>query len=57
MEAVKPSGGRSWPAMRIRNQVMAGFPHLYYPSLPEFARRFGEACRRYGRLEHEKKEE
>ena len=57
MEAVKPSGGRSWPAMRIRNQVMAGFPHLYYPSLPEFAWRFGEACRRYGRLEHEKKEE
>ena len=32
MRAKKPVGNRSWPCMRIKNQVMAGFPHLFYPS-------------------------
>ena len=48
MEARKPLGGKKWPAMRIKHQVTAGFPHLYYPSLPEFAERFARACMEYG---------
>ena len=48
MEAKKPLGGKKWPAMRIKHQVTAGFPHLYYPSLPEFAERFARACMEYG---------
>ena len=32
MRAKKPVGNRSWPCIRIKNQVMAGFPHLFYPS-------------------------
>ena len=47
MRAVKPTGRRSWPAMREKKRVLAGFPHLYYPSCPEFVRRFGEQCRQY----------
>ena len=47
MEARKPLGGRKWPAMRMDHQVMAGFPHLYYPSLPEFAEGFARACMEY----------
>lgn len=34
MRAVKPVGKRTWPCMRVCGQVMAGFPHLYYPSAP-----------------------
>lgn len=48
MEAKKPLGGKKWPAMRVKYQVTAGFPHLYYPSLPEFAERFARACMEYG---------
>ena len=48
MEARKPLGGKKWPAMRVKHQVTAGFPHLYYPSLPEFAERFARACMEYG---------
>ena len=47
MKAAKPVGERDWPAIRIQKQVMAGFPHLYYPSCPAFAERFAGACRRY----------
>ncbi|MBS5283330.1 MAG: cobyrinate a,c-diamide synthase [Clostridiales bacterium] len=49
MEAVKPSGGRNWPCIRTRRRVMAGFPHLYYPSCPGFAERFAAWCRAYGK--------
>lgn len=47
MEAKKPDGRRSWACMQAKNRVLAGFPHLYYPSCPEFAARFVEACRIY----------
>lgn len=47
MTAKKPVGGKCWPAMRVRDRVLAGFPHLYYRSMPEFARRFAAACREY----------
>lgn len=47
MQAVKPIGGRSWPCIRTKYAVMAGFPHLYYPSCQEFAARFAAACRNW----------
>ena len=47
MTAKKPVGNRSWPCMRIKKQVMAGFPHLFYPSFPDFAFRFAKACAEY----------
>lgn len=47
MEASKPVGNRSWPCIQTKKQVMAGFPHLYYPSCPAFASRFAEACLEY----------
>lgn len=47
MRAAKPVGGRSWPCIRTYKRVMAGFPHLYYPSCPQLAGRFGEACRAF----------
>ena len=40
--------GRSWPCMRTEKQVMAGFPHLYYPSCPGLVRRFAGQCVEYG---------
>lgn len=47
MTAVKPKGGRSWPCMRTVKRVMAGFPHLYYPSCPELVQRFAGQCVEY----------
>lgn len=49
MRADKPTGNRFWPAMRVKNAVLAGFPHLYYPSEPELVRRFSRACARWRR--------
>ena len=56
MRAKKPVGNRSWHCMRIKNQVMAGFPHLFYPSCPAFAVRFAKACVRYKRKRDEAEE-
>ncbi len=42
--AVKPSGKRSWPCMHVYKNTVAGFPHLYYPSKPEFAAEFMRKC-------------
>lgn len=60
-EAKKPSGNRSWrcmcqgPAVKRRNGgtiAMAaqiwGFPHLYYPSNPDFAAGWLAACEAFG---------
>ncbi len=49
MEAGKPTGRRNWPCMRQENRILAGFPHLYYPSFPELPKRFVEQCRLYQR--------
>ncbi len=32
----KPAGGRKWRGIQAKNNVFAGFVHLYYPSCPEF---------------------
>lgn len=52
MTAVKPNGGRYWSCMRTVKRVMAGFPHLYYPSCPELVQSFAGQCVIYGK-EHE----
>ena len=49
MTAVKPNGGRYWSCMRTVKRVMAGFPHLYYPSCPELVQSFAGQCVVYGK--------
>lgn len=43
--AVKPDGKRSWECMHLEENLVAGYPHLYYPSCKNFAERFVEKCR------------
>lgn len=43
--AVKPDGKRKWECMHMGENLVAGYPHLYYPSCKEFAERFVEKCR------------
>ncbi len=38
--AVKPGTGRSWECMHAGRTILAGYPHLYYPSCPELIGRF-----------------
>ena len=57
MRAVKPNGGRYWPCMRTAKRVMAGFPHLYYPSCPELVQRFAGQCVEYGKEHGEEHDE
>jgi cobyrinic acid a,c-diamide synthase len=45
--AVKPGSGRSWDCMVEENGIIAGFPHLYYYSNPEFVRQFLQHCAAY----------
>lgn len=47
MEAKKPGGGKSWDCIHGTENLLAGFPHFYYPSNPELPRRFTEACRKF----------
>lgn len=45
--AVKPITGRSYPCIMTGENYWMGFPHLYYPSNPEFARSFVEKALQY----------
>lgn len=45
--AVKPVTGKTYPCMIIDETHWMGFPHLYYPSNPAFAKSFVEKARRY----------
>lgn len=45
--AVKPVTGRSFPCIMAGENYWMGFPHLYYPSNPEFARSFVEKTSQY----------
>lgn len=47
--AVKPDGKRKWNCIHMRENLFAGYPHLYLPSIPEFARRFVGRCREWER--------
>ena len=40
--AVKPGTGRSWDCMHAGKTLLAGYPHLYYPSCPELIERLKE---------------
>ena len=46
MKAVKPGGKRSWDCIHADGGLLAGFPHLYYPSNPSAAVRWLELCRK-----------
>ncbi len=41
-KAVKPSDTRSWDCMYVTDGMLAGFPHLYYRSNPDWIGRFLE---------------
>ena len=45
MQARKPGRDVSWDCVLTRDNIMAGFPHFYYPSNPSLPKRFLEACR------------
>ena len=45
-KAKKPSGGE-YDCMHIRDNMVAGFPHLYYYSNPDVPHRFLEKCASY----------
>lgn len=47
MEARKPAGNRSWNCVHAQENLLAGFPHFYYPSNPVFPKRFLEVCKRF----------
>ena len=47
--AYKPATGRSYPCIHVGENHWYGFPHLYYPSCPEFAKRFVENAKKYSK--------
>ena len=47
--AWKPDRKRSWDCMVVQGNIMAGFPHLYYRSDPDFAAAFVEKCRQFSK--------
>lgn len=52
--ALKPVTGRTYSCMIENEKLFCGFPHLYYPSNPAFAKSFVEKAGRYKReLEQE----
>ena len=44
LSAEKPNGGRRWDCTHIQGNLMAGFPHLFYESDPQFIVRFLRRC-------------
>ncbi|MBQ7446570.1 MAG: cobyrinate a,c-diamide synthase [Eubacterium sp.] len=47
-QAKKPTGKREWDCMIATETMLAGFPHLYYPSNPEVAERFLDRAVQFG---------
>ena len=45
--AYKPTTGRNYPCIHVGENHWYGFPHLYYPSCPEFAERFVEKAKKF----------
>ncbi len=43
--AYKPTTGRNYPCIHVGENHWYGFPHIYYPSCPEFAERFVEKAK------------
>ena len=48
LKAQKPASTRAWEAGHHTASLYAGFPHLYLPGSPDVARRFVQACARWG---------
>lgn len=46
--AKKPTGARQWNCIHKINGSYIGFPHLYYPSNPDFVKNFVEVMKKYG---------
>ena len=44
--AKKPGSDRQWQTLHVTNHSVAGFPHLYYQSKPDFVRWFLEQCKK-----------
>lgn len=44
LTATKPVSGKGWVCAHGKDQLLAGFPHLFYYSNPELACRFLQAC-------------
>ena len=42
--AEKPLGGKSWECIVAREDLIAGFPHFYYPAVPALPKAFLERC-------------
>ena len=49
MTARKPVGSRSWKCMHQSENIMVGFPHLYYYGNPKVPAAFLAKCEAYGR--------
>ena len=47
--AIKPDGKRKWECIHMKGNLFAGYPHLYLPSMPEFAGRFVDRCKKWMR--------
>ena len=45
--ALRPNGETSWNCMTCKGNILAGFPHLYYPAIPQLPARFAQACAQY----------
>ena len=43
--ATKPLSKKSWDCLIFTENMLAGFPHLYYPSNPEIVRWFIDSCK------------
>lgn len=47
LAAKKPVGGKEWQTSHVSRQLLAGFPHLYYPSNPKLALHLLTQARKY----------
>lgn len=47
-KAVKESSGKQWDCVHAKENMFAGFPHLYFYANLSAALRFVEACHKYG---------
>ena len=47
-KAVKESSGKQWDCVHAKENMYAGFPHLYFYANLSAALRFVEACHKYG---------
>lgn len=46
--AAKPLSSRHWTCMHKKGSLLAGFPHLYYASNPEFIAAWVRSCAQWG---------